>query len=160
YTVTVTVGGTNGPSGQATELVNVFPVTFTNPVIAIVLPGQTGTATTSVQTPQGVVQVTATLNRAPGDIGPGIILVAIYPVDPVPEATLPATIIAAAFEVRGIGLTPLDTVLLTFEVPGLGRQIDGSQLLFFNTATGKLQPVIGVDPASGKLGGITGTTSA
>jgi hypothetical protein len=160
FTVTVSVAGTSGPSGQASELVNVFAASFTNPAIAIVLPGQSGTATTFLQTPAGTVQVTATLDRALGDIGPGIILVAIYPVDPVPQATLTNTLVVAAFEVRGFGLTPRDTVFVTFEVPGLGRQTDGSELLFFNSATGKLQPVIGVDPTSGKRGPITGTTTA
>jgi hypothetical protein len=160
FTVTVTVAGTNGPNGQATELVNVFAASFINPAIAIVLPGQSGTATTSLQTPAGPVQVTATLDRAFGDSGPGIILVAIYPVNPVPQATLADTLIVASFEVRGFGLTPSDTVLLTFEVPGLGRQTDGSELLFFNRATGKLQPVIGVDPATSKSGPISGITTA
>jgi hypothetical protein len=160
YTVTVTVAGTNGPDGQAAQLVNVFAASFVNPSVAIVLPGQTGTATTSIQTPSGVVQVTATLNRAPSDVGPGVILVAIYPVDPVPDATLPLTIVVASFEVRGFNLTPDDTIFLTFVAPGFGRDSDSSQLLFFNTATGKLQPVIGVDPMTGKPGAIAGVTSS
>jgi hypothetical protein len=160
FTVTVTLAGTSGPSGQATQVVNVFAASFINPVIAVVAPGQVGTATTSLQTPEGIVQVTATLDRALGDMGPGIILVAIYPVNPVPQAALTDTLIVGSFEVRGFGLTPSDTVLLTFEVPGLGRQTDGSELLFFNRATGKLQPVIGVDSTTGKSGPISGITTA
>src|SRR5262249_56899983 len=131
-----------------------------NPVIAIVQPGQSGTATTSLQTPLGIFQVTATLNRALEDIGPGIILVAIYPFDPVPQATLPGTIIAAAFEVRGIGLTSRDTVLVTFVVPGLGRPAAGSELLFFDSATGKRHPVIGVYPSTGSPFPVVATAAA